>query len=90
MIFKEETTIYCYFHSTVKPVLRGHSKVDKTKILTTNGSLMKVKSIAECFGAFCNTFDLNLAIIGLENQFLVFLRVAILDRLYCTGNTDLK
>ena len=26
----------------------GHSKIDKTKILTTNGSLMKVKSIAEC------------------------------------------
>ena len=31
---------------TVKPVLSGHSK--KTKILMTNGSLMKVKSIAEC------------------------------------------
>ena len=32
---------------------------------------MKVESIAECsFGAFCNTFDLHLAIIGLENQFL--------------------
>ena len=39
----------------------------------TNGSLMKVKSIAECsLGAFCNTFDLHLAIIGPENQFLVF------------------
>ena len=37
----------------------------------TNGSLMKVKSIAEC----CNTFDLHKAIIGLENQFPVFLRV---------------
>ena len=23
----------------------------------TNGSLMKVESIAECLGAFCNTFD---------------------------------
>ena len=45
---------------TVKPVLRGHSKIDKTKILKTNGSLMKVKSIAECFlGALCNTFDLH-------------------------------
>ena len=29
--------------TTVKPVLSGHSKV-----LKTNGSLMKVKSIAEC------------------------------------------
>ena len=34
--------------STVKPVLSGHSKIDKTKILMTNGSLMKVKSIAQC------------------------------------------
>ena len=34
--------------STVKPVLSGHSKIDKTKILMTNISLMKVKSIAEC------------------------------------------
>ena len=37
------------------------------------GSLMKVKSNAECsLGAFCNTFDLHSAIIGLENHFLVF------------------
>ena len=33
---------------TVKPVLSGHSKKDKTKILMTNGRLMKVESIAEC------------------------------------------
>ena len=38
----------------------------------TNGSLMKVKSIAEC-----NIFDLFLAIIGLGNHFLVFLRVVV-------------
>ena len=45
---------------TVKPVLSGHSKIDKTKVLMTNGSLMKVVSIAECsLGAFCNTFDLH-------------------------------
>ena len=73
---------------TVKPVLSGHSEIDKTKILMTNGSLMKVKStcikvytvkpvmswssksIAECSPwAFCNTFDLHLAIIGLETNF---------------------
>ena len=48
--------IYC----TVKPVLSGHSKIDKTKVLKTNGSLMKVESIAECsLEAFCNTFDLH-------------------------------
>ena len=33
----------------------------------TNGSLMKVVSIAEC--SPCNTFDLHYGIIGLENQF---------------------
>ena len=60
-------------YSTVKPVISNHSKIDKTKVLETNGSLMKVESIAKCsFGAFCNTFDLHLAIIGLENQCFVF------------------
>ena len=45
--------------TTVKSVLSGHSKIDKTKVLKTNGSLMKVESIAECsLGVFCNTFDL--------------------------------
>ena len=45
---------------TVKPVLGGHSKTDKTKVLKTNGNLMKVESIAECsLGALCNTFDLH-------------------------------
>ena len=38
-----------------KPVLSGHPKTDKTKVLKTNGSLTKVESIAEC----CNTFDLH-------------------------------
>ena len=34
---------------------------------------MQVESIAECsLGAFCNTFDLHEAMIGLENQCLVF------------------
>ena len=36
------------FTGTVKPVLSCHSKIDKTKILMTDGSLMKVKRIAEC------------------------------------------
>ena len=31
-----------------KPVLISNPKIDNTKILMTNGSLMKVKSIAEC------------------------------------------
>ena len=38
----------CTKTNTVKPVLSGLSKIDKTQILMTNGSLMKVESIAEC------------------------------------------
>ena len=34
---------------TVKPILSGRSKIDKAKILMTNGRLMKVENIAECF-----------------------------------------
>ena len=46
--------------TTVKPVLSSHSKIDKTKALKTNGSLMKVESIGEySLGAFCNSFDLH-------------------------------
>ena len=43
----------------------------------TNGSLMKVESIADAI-----TFDLHSAIIGLEEQFSVFLRVTVLHRFY--------
>ena len=43
-----------------KPVLSGHSKIDKAKVLKTNGSVMKVEGIAECsLEAFCNSFDLH-------------------------------
>ena len=35
-------------NNTVKPVLNGHSKIDKTKNLMINVSLMKAESIAEC------------------------------------------
>ena len=38
---------YVKFSCTVKPVLSGHSKIDKTKVLMTDCSFMKVKSIAE-------------------------------------------
>ena len=45
--------------STIKPVLSDHSKIYKKKVFKTNGSLMKVESIAECSKrAFCNIFDL--------------------------------
>ena len=33
---------------TVKLVLNDHLKIDKAKVLMKNGSLMEVKSIAEC------------------------------------------
>ena len=33
---------------SVKSVLSGHPKIDKTNILVTIGSLKKVESIAEC------------------------------------------
>ena len=41
---------------TDKHVLIGESKIDKTKVLKTNGSLMKVERISECF---FNNFDLH-------------------------------
>ena len=78
----------CTFHS--KTSVKWPLKIDKTKMLMATGSLMKVGSIAECsLGAFCNTFDLHLAIIGLENQFSVFLRFAVLHRFYCMCKTSL-
>ena len=49
-----------YVKNTVKAVLSGHSKIDKTTVLKTNGSLKKVESIEECSKrAFCNSFDLH-------------------------------
>ena len=35
--------INCFKYSKVNPVLSGNSKIDKTKVFKTNGSLMKVK-----------------------------------------------
>ena len=61
------------FRNTVKPVVSGHSKIDKTKILMINGSLMMVKVLLNApLGAFCNTFNLHYAISGLETNFGLF------------------
>ena len=38
----------CQILITVKPVLSGQSKIDKTKVLKNDYCLMQVKSIAEC------------------------------------------
>ena len=46
-------------YNTVKTVHSGHLKIDKTKVLMENGSLMEVESIVECLGPFCNTFELH-------------------------------
>ena len=57
-----------FYHSFIIRITSD--RVDKTKVSKTNGSLIKVESIAECsLGTFCNTFDLHSAIIGLENHF---------------------
>ena len=53
-------TMYCQFCIYSKTCLKRSLKNRQTKVLKTNGSLMKVESIAECsLGAFCNTFDLH-------------------------------
>ena len=38
----------CALITYSKTCVKCHSKIDKTHILMANGSLMKVKSIAEC------------------------------------------
>ena len=58
--FSDDFVGRCQNVSSFQPVLSGHSNIDKTKVLKTNGSLMQVESIEECsLGAFCNTFDLH-------------------------------
>ena len=55
----------------------------------TNGSLMKVKSIAECSleqSAILLACINKQYIIGLENQFLVFFRVAVLYMFNCIAS----
>ena len=48
-LFKDTfTRRYVYTSIYSKIYVNGHSKIDKTKVIMTNGSLMKVKSIAEC------------------------------------------
>ena len=51
-----ESSPVAFATSTVKSVLSGRSKIDK-KILMTNGSLLKVESIAEW--NILQSFDLH-------------------------------
>ena len=65
----------------VQPVWKGHSKIDKTKVLMTTGSLMKVESIAECsLWSILQNFWPALSDNRSWKQFLVFLKVAVLHR----------
>ena len=50
--------ICVHVKSYYKPVLSGHSKIDKLKILMANGGLLKVESIAEC-SLWCPAFSDN-------------------------------
>ena len=54
--------------------------------------MLEHSAILLTLGAFCNTctFDLHEAIIGLENQFFVFLRVAVLHRFSCNPDHQLE
>ena len=38
----------CANNYSITSVLSGHSKINKANVLKTNGSLMKIKKIAEC------------------------------------------
>ena len=52
--FYHRFVIFFFSKSTVKPVLSGHSKIHKTKIVMINSGLMEFERTAEC-----NTFDLH-------------------------------
>ena len=68
-----------------KTYVKRPLKIDKTKILITNGSLIKVESIADEHSAILLTCVK--AIVGLENKLLVFFRVAVLQSVYCISRT---
>ena len=66
--------VFVGLYSTETQICKNRQK----KVLMTTGSLMKSKVLQnDSFGAFCISFDLHLEIIGLENYFLFFLRVAL-------------
>ena len=67
------------FSKTVNLRKSSHPKIDKTKILMANGSLMKVKTIAECSPLEHSAILLTCI---KPYQFSVFLRVVVLHRFY--------
>ena len=72
-------------NSQISPPVCGHSKIDKTKILMTNGSLMKVESIAECSkGGILQYFQpsLSRAFCSTKGSILQFFQPS-LSRAFC-------
>ena len=67
----------------VKPVLSGHSKITKTKVLKTNGSLMTVESIAECPKSILQYFWPALSDKRSSKTILVFFVNGRLRQVYC-------
>ena len=60
--------LHCLSNNS-KTCLKQSLKIDKTKVLMENDSILKVEVLQnDPLGAFCNTFDLHLAIIVVENQ----------------------
>ena len=57
------------FSNTIKSVLSGHSKMDKTKILLTNSSLMKVERMLPLCVMW---FFLTVPWVGLQCVIVVF------------------
>ena len=73
MLWEFKRSLFMLKWDTVKPALSRHSKIDKTKILKTNGSLMKVESIAECSPwSILQNFWLSLSDNRSWKPFLVF------------------
>ena len=66
---------------TVKPVLSGHSRIDKTKILMTNGSLMKGKSIAECSTCINQNRSFVFFLSGRLRQILLYVLLSFFSRI---------
>ena len=78
------------FLEVLLPVQNCHSQKDKTKVLMTNGSLMKVKSIEECSPCFVYLF-----LSGRFTQVLLYywsytVLALISFFLFCDSFVDLK
>ena len=74
----------------IKPVLSGHSKIDKIKVLKTNGSLMTSKVLQNALLEHSAILLTCIMITGLEKQFLVFFLSGSLRRVLLYKGTILQ